>query len=694
MAISRETKRHLEKADFDSIEADWITHLADDPADLDYATGVVRALTGHQQDDRAGFLLEIWDEELKSQGLWPVRLELLRRAGTILTDAAELHTEIERTLREIFPEHSAFADLVEYAGLHRGVEDLDKLWTKTDRLLEMLKFDAGTIVAMEGRGVARVTAISVELRSFRLEFEEGAPLSVGFRAADKMLQRLDADHILRMKLEHLDELEQLAQEQPEELLRRVLVSHDRPMTASEIREALTGVVADTSWSSWWSSARRHPQVLHDARGRSTYSWAESSEDAETSLWQTFESSEPRAQIQQLRRNEDRSAELTERMADHLAAEIERRRRSDPSVALEIALALDKLGRNEVTGDLSPAALLAAAPDPASALLGVEDRATREAGYRLLPKSGDEWLQTADRILRREADPRSVGALAEIVARADPARRDGLLDEALNQPRKMPGAFLWLVDQARENVEVRNRSPLRLIKQLLAALEQDEFKAARPSLQAELDSGGTVARLLPHLDSQQAGKAIEALRRAPIEEYRRTPLINSLQLQFDELATEKESPLYALPASIESKRATMRELKEVEIPRNRTAIQEARELGDLRENFEYKAARQRHEYLAARLAALDHDLTRARPIDLSTLDTSQVRVGCRVHLHSEGDEERVLTILGPWESDPDQGVLSHESELAQALLGRKRGETVDLPDGAYTIEAIERAEPAD
>lgn len=694
MAISRDTKQHLEKADFDSLEADWIGHLAEDPGDLDYAVGVIRALTGYQEEERARFLLEIWDEELKAQGLWRIRLDLLKRTGTLLHGSDELHQQIERTLEGLYPEHTTFSGLVELSGLHRAVEDVDKLWAKTDRLVKMLQFDAGSIVAMEGRGVARVVDVNLQLKSFRLDFGSGAPLTVGFRAADKMLELLPPEHMLRMKLEQPEELTRLVDEDPAELLRRVLVSHDKPMTAGEIREALDGIVAEGKWSSWWNGVRKHPQVLHESKGRGAYSWAETSEDAEANVWKRFEDSAPREQIDLFRRNTDRSDELSARMADRLLAEIERTRSSDASLALEISLALKKVGGVDIPDGLTPSDLLASAADVPNALLGIEDRATRESAYQMLPKTGDGWADFADELLRREDDPRSVSVLADLLFDAEPERRERLLDEALSQPRKVPGAFLWLIERAREDAEIRNRSPLRLIKQLLAALEWKEFKATRASLVKELDSGGTVARLLQHLDSEQAPKVIDALKRAPIEDYQRTPLINTLQLKFDELAPERESPLYALAASIQAKRQEMKELKEVEIPQNRTAIQEARELGDLRENFEYKAARQRHEYLASRLAALDHDLSRARPIDLSTLDTSEIRVGCRISLRSDDGSERELTILGPWESDPDAGILSHESELAQKLIGKKPGEVVELPEGEYRVTGIRASELPD
>ena len=134
---------------------------------------------------------------------------------------------------------------------------------------------------------------------------------------------------------------------------------------------------------------------------------------------------------------------------------------------------------------------------------------------------------------------------------------------------------------------------------------------------------------------------------------------------------------------------LQELLNEEIPANRRAIEEARALGDLRENFEYKSARQRHEYLSARATALDSDLRRVRPVDLDRIDLSQIRVGSVVKL-TAGDDSRRLTILGPWESAPEKGIISYQSETAQKVLGKKPGESIELDGQDWVIEAIETA----
>jgi transcription elongation GreA/GreB family factor len=116
---------------------------------------------------------------------------------------------------------------------------------------------------------------------------------------------------------------------------------------------------------------------------------------------------------------------------------------------------------------------------------------------------------------------------------------------------------------------------------------------------------------------------------------------------------------------------------------------AKEHGDLSENFEYHAARQRHEYLSARIATLADELTRSRALDPSRVDVSEVRVGTRVELKDPGSGTvRAATILGPWDSKPEESVYSYESEFAQALLGGKPGDRVRVADGELEIVSIE------
>ena len=126
------------------------------------------------------------------------------------------------------------------------------------------------------------------------------------------------------------------------------------------------------------------------------------------------------------------------------------------------------------------------------------------------------------------------------------------------------------------------------------------------------------------------------------------------------------------------------------------IDEARELGDLKENAEYHAAKDRQGLMEARIAELTDLVGRAQVIDPSTLAHERISFGSTVVMvDQESDEELTYTIVGGTESNPSTGLISFQSPVAKALLGKEEGDevTITLPSGqrTYDIEEVSYVE---
>jgi transcription elongation GreA/GreB family factor len=688
MTISRSTQNQLSKGDFESIEAEWLARMAQDPADLEFFVGVARALTGTGEEERARTLLELLDDQLRDSGRWDVRLKFLKRAGSLLLPPDKIHPTLVSTLGKVYGERTLYKALFEAVGLHRAPQDIAKNWEKVERLEGLLAFDVGAVVAMEGKGVGRVVEANLGLESFKIDFERNRGLMVGFKAAPKLLRALPKDHVLRRKLEEPAVLKAAS---PPELLRMVLQSYDRPLTAGEIRDVLNGIVSEAQWTSWWGAARKHQQVVASGSGaRQTYKWAESSGDALDSVWKSFERLDPRKKIERLKREGGRDEGLRDRMVADLAVLAETMMDANPGIAFEIWFAIERSGgMDKIAGevDWSPENLLEG--QAARVFSGIEDRLLRERAYAMTRERRDDWPVVYRDAMVKEFDPRALDLLADGLAHGAPRELSRFLDTLLAQPHKNAAAFTWLAERAAVDEEFRTRNPLRLLQQLLSSINRDEFAPYRLRLLALAESGGTVPRLLAHLTEDQAAQAEEAVQRAAsLEPYQREQLVNAIQLRFQGLRKESgPPPLYATIESVEAKRAELQQILGIEIPANRKAIEEARAMGDLRENFEYKSARQRHEYLNSRAATLNAELNRVRIIETTGADLSEVRIGSRIELAGPAGK-RLMTILGPWESKPEEGVISYESELAQTLLGKAVGTEVDASGESWRIEKIE------
>jgi transcription elongation factor GreA len=133
------------------------------------------------------------------------------------------------------------------------------------------------------------------------------------------------------------------------------------------------------------------------------------------------------------------------------------------------------------------------------------------------------------------------------------------------------------------------------------------------------------------------------------------------------------------------------LRKVELPRNVAAIAEARAHGDISENAEFHAAKERQSIIAAKIKELETNLAQVEVIDPLPDPEGRVVFGAKVTVFDpEIKEEIVYQIVGRWESDPGAGCISLTSPLGQALLGREEGDEIRFhtPGGVRNLEIVE------
>jgi transcription elongation factor GreA len=137
-------------------------------------------------------------------------------------------------------------------------------------------------------------------------------------------------------------------------------------------------------------------------------------------------------------------------------------------------------------------------------------------------------------------------------------------------------------------------------------------------------------------------------------------------------------------------AELKRLKTVERPSVIAAISEARQHGDLSENAEYHAAKERQSFIEGRLLELEDKIARAQIIDVSKLSGKQVKFGATVNLIDEdsGDKSK-YKIVGEDESDVKGGKISITSPIARALIGKEEGDIIEVmaPGGAKSYEIV-------
>ncbi|RMF73233.1 MAG: hypothetical protein D6744_15885, partial [Planctomycetota bacterium] len=142
--------------------------------------------------------------------------------------------------------------------------------------------------------------------------------------------------------------------------------------------------------------------------------------------------------------------------------------------------------------------------------------------------------------------------------------------------------------------------------------------------------------------------------------------------------EDPDVLWNTAAGIQKKTEERDHLVNVEMRENAKRIGEAASHGDLSENSEYKFALEERDFLRARLAQMNNELSIAQAIDAAGVPTDRVGIGSRVVLRPvEGGEQRELTILGPFDTDIDRRIYNYRAPICQQLLGKSRGARVTL-----------------
>jgi transcription elongation factor GreA len=157
-----------------------------------------------------------------------------------------------------------------------------------------------------------------------------------------------------------------------------------------------------------------------------------------------------------------------------------------------------------------------------------------------------------------------------------------------------------------------------------------------------------------------------------------------------MATADKMPMLA--EGYEKLQNEVRHLKTVERPSIIEAIEEARAHGDISENAEYHAAKERQGHVEAQIAEIEDRLSRAMVIDPKSLSGDKVIFGATVHLLDEDEKKVKYQIVGQTEADAKIGRISYSSPLGRALIGRSAGDEVEVSapsgDKYYVIKKVE------
>lgn len=683
--------RPLGEGNFDEVEALWLEALEQDPVPTATLLEVRRVLWQAGKKNLARTLLDLLAESHESAGRPGEALRALRELFRLSEGRnPELVARLEAAVsasRRTSPSVKSVLDRYRLSESRRPLDELEA----AERWLD---HDVGTVVEVIGQGVGRVVDVNLELDTLKVDIGGRKPVSVPFGAIHRFLRVLPEGDFLRLKVEQPEDLRRKVTEEPGEALVHLLESLSEPADVAAIKAALTDLVPASSWTSWWGKARKHPRVLSSGAGsRLRYTVSESAATVTDNLMEELVAAGPRDRVKTYKRVAERGGDTAREVADVLLDSLPDLA-GNPGLVWETAAAAAGLPGGAERAEAALRELIASA-SPIALLGGVSDRTGRQAVLeRLRETRPDGWTELWAEWLLHEETPSILNHIAAELERAGAeALLDASVEAVFRNHLKHPAQFIWAVETMLDpgaSEVLRARIRPSLLEKIPDTFSRREFSPFRARAKNFLEGGQIAIELiLNHANAQQAQRFVDRIERIDTVDPGQTHLVRQAVQQIESSTdrAEDEGPiLVATREAVEARRAELKQLLEVEIPKTLKGINAAAAEGDLRENFEYHMLRDRQELQSAQAAKLQADLGVVRILEPGAADTSAVNIGTVVHFEGEGVEP--VTIVGAWDADISRRVYANGTELAQGLLGKKVGDEVTVGGQTAVIRGIE------
>ncbi len=570
-------------------------------------------------------------------------------------------------------------------------------------------------------GFGKIKTVDTVFARFTIDFQSKAGHAMDLGFAAESLKPIDGNHILARKVADLESLRQMAALHHLDLIRLVVQSFGGRASIDQIQHVLVPDVIRDDWKKWWEAAKRelkkdgHFTVPTKKSDPIIYQAKEVA--LPDRLWAEFRAAKGlKAKTQAAAEAVKNFADLENRIAlanDLIAglnADIATHQRTQPSVALEGIFIRDEIrqaaGLPAVEAEISAGAIWSQ-DVRVGPILEQMAAAKHKRALQSFKESNAALWHEALLMTVNAVGAKLAGEVASLLI------HEGKLENLKDTLAKLIShhtagseLLLWLAKERSDSfADILGPEVFRA---MLSAMERDQFNEKKSNRLRDyiLDDQELLVELIGSADFEVIKDLTRALQLSPcFDDMDKRSLLARIVKSYPAVQAlisgeqgKQDTSLIVSWESLEKRKNEYTELVQKKIPANSKEIAIARSYGDLRENHEYKAAKEMQKILMRRKAELEGQLIRARGTDFANAKTDVVGLGTRVNVTDlNANHPDTFTIMGAWDSDPEEGLVSYLSPLAQALLNKKPGEEVEFEmDGVkkrYRIEAIEAVQSA-
>ncbi|OHB48214.1 MAG: hypothetical protein A2099_00615 [Planctomycetes bacterium GWF2_39_10] len=714
---------------YDKLEDEWLRIVESNNKNLQELLTVVDLLAKREERKRAHDFLRLLIPHYKQKELYKDVLEILRKVLDYNPKEKGLAKDIAECYSNIYKDRPYTKVLIEKIGIETAT-DINKAIKTLEKYFYL---DSGDYVYHKSWGVGEVVSVNIEEEKININFEKKSNHSIAMDIAPDILQKLDKDDLLAMIYAKKDVLSKMIEEDPVGLIKLTLKYFKGRASVSNIKSRLTsGVVPPETWSKWWTSTKKilkkDPYIkLTEGTPAASFLELRSSpithhEEILKRLMNTEDASK-KIEIAKKYVSEIKDAELCKETLNEVANLIIKE--ADKSYGTNISLAIECLLLLEDIQDF-----LKAEPgkykNNAESFIRAEGNLSelvnkmnileyRKQALHLIKKAKPEkWQEEFVSVFFVNDGNLWEFIIKDLIAENKKDSLEAISLRVFNHFNAYPEHYIWFCKNGihgRYPELYQNIDPAIMFNRLIELLDNVHFKIQKGrngdlkillnKVIALVEDKGIdyTTRILNDTNAESIFNIVSACK--GLEDWFKVSIENTIRDRFPDLFEEPglakldETKIYVTKEGFDKRKKEFDHLMNVEFAENARDLGEAISHGDLRENAEYKAAREKQAMLIEKAERMKAELQKVVLIDPRSINTEIISPGTKVTIKYRGKTElEIYTILGPWDIDIEEGIISYLSPVGKGLLNRTVGETVTikLPEGEsiYEIIKIEKA----
>lgn len=705
----------------------WTKLVATIPEEIDFFLLVQRKVAKSISEDKSALLMQELYNWYKDNSHWDIAIDILKLILSIDPRDPWARREIVECYRGKYKEHSHLEDYIRSSDLTQSFRNVFEAINDFEK---HIAFDAKNFVFHRSWGVGIIRKVESDNLTINFGKKNGVH-EMSLKMAISALTPLAKDHIWVLKAtKSKEELSTFVKENIVDTLKIIIKSFGNKCNFKRIKAELVPAILSTGeWTSWNSKAKKvlesdatfgvNPNDINEYMVR----------DHEISKEEKF-ANEFKAQKQFFNRIDiimkfvnndetDKESELFADMYNYFIGFIKTITKVTDQV-LASYLVVQYIGKvlpqHSYTCKYTFAQIYDDIDDPRvmyDALKDTKNTSLKEdflANIRLLPNWADEYIRLFPTVLQEKM-------LTTLLEKGHEDKLKALAKKAFDDVKDYREAILYFFEKCQDKDWFKNCG-VTYEKQLITLLavidltyreinysvNTTENKKINKAATQLLFKNDTLATYMFANNEETVTKMYTLVDDIPdMEPNLKAGLRSKILDKYPDFKfhTTEESKATApkgmlvTAAKLEEKKALEEDIQKNQLPAVAIEVQEAREKGDLKENAEYHAAREKQQFLNKKLQKLQEELNRAVIFDPTTATSSIISFSTTVTLFNKKTEkEEVYSIFGPWESDSDNNVISYMSPFGNALLDHKAGEefdfTVNDTEYSYKVVKIEVA----